>query len=49
MYTQIEKEAASLAAVFTTLISINFIAEVIASVILVPVYVRVINKITKKV
>ena len=42
-------QAASLAAVFTTLISINFIAEVIASVILVPIYVRVINKITKKV
>ncbi|MBQ2908427.1 MAG: hypothetical protein IJE56_00565 [Clostridia bacterium] len=40
--------AAELAAVFTTIISINFVAEVVASAVLVPIYVRVINKIVKK-
>ena len=38
---------ASLAAVFTTIISINFVAEIIAAVILTPVFCGVINKVER--
>ena len=37
-----------IASVFTVLISINFVAEVIAAAILTPTYVMLIKKITSK-
>ncbi len=40
--------SAELASVFTVILSINFVAEVIAAVLLVPVYGRVISKIRKR-
>lgn len=38
---------ASLAAVFTTIISINFIAEIVAGIVLTPIFAGVINKIER--
>ncbi len=37
----------TLATVFTTILSINFLFEVVGSMILVPIYVRVIQNVTK--
>ena len=37
----------SLAAVFTTIMSINFVGELIGAVILVPVYVKILKKVNK--
>ena len=37
----------SLAAVFTTIMSINFVGELIGAIILVPVYVKILKKVNK--
>ena len=39
---------ASLAAVFTTIISINFVGEIIGAILLVPVYSKVLKRIENK-
>ena len=40
--------SSSLAAVFTVIISINFIAEIVGAIILAPIYVNVFKRIGSK-
>ena len=37
----------SLAAVFTTIMSINFVGEIIGAIILVPIYIKILKKVNK--
>ncbi len=37
----------SLAAVFTTIMSINFVGELIGAIILVPIYIKILKKVNK--
>ena len=38
----------ALAAVFTTIISINFVGEIVGAIILVPIYSKVLKRIDKR-